>query len=125
MRALAEATIAAVPERRLAARRRLTGMACALTHEEIRARVHDITAESYSAGAAWLRAVADDRELPMPPEILVRVLHAMTEGLLFQKFLTPELFPDEVFYAAFAALAIERPEKRPRTDESSSDARVD
>ena len=125
MRALAKATIAAVPERRLAARGRLTGMAYALAHEEIRARVRDITAESYGAGAAWLRAVADDRELPMPPEILVRVLHAMTEGLLFQKFLTPELFPDEVFYAAFAALAIEGPEKRPRTDESPSDTRVE
>jgi len=125
MHALATATIAAVPERRLAARGRLTGMAYALTHEEIRGRIRDITAESYNAGAAWLRAVADDGELPMPPEILVRVLHAMTEGLLFQKFLTPELLPDEVFYAAFAALAIERPEKRPGTEESSSDTGVE
>jgi AcrR family transcriptional regulator len=111
MRALAEATLAAAPERRLAAGGRLTGMAYALTHEEIRARVREITAESYRAGAEWLRAVADDRELPMPPDILVRVLHAMTEGLLFQRFLTPELFPDEVFYAAFAALSIAPPKK--------------
>jgi len=107
MRALAAATIAAIPERRLAATGRLTGMAYALTHEEIRARVREITAKSYEAGAAWLRAVADARELPMPPDILVRVLHAMTEGLLFQRFLTPDLVPDEVFYAAFGALAIE------------------
>jgi AcrR family transcriptional regulator len=108
MRSLAEATIAVIPERRLAAGGRLTGMAYALTHEEIRARVHEITARSYDAGAAWLRAVADERELAMPPDMLVRVLHAMTEGLLFQRFLTPELVPDDVFYAAFAALAIER-----------------
>jgi hypothetical protein len=27
---------------------------------------------------------------------------------LFQRFLTPELMPDEVFYAAFAALATKR-----------------
>jgi hypothetical protein len=106
VRALAEATIAVIPERRLAAGGRLTGMAYALTHEELRARMREITATSYAAGAAWLRAVADERELPMPPDILVRVLHAMTEGLLFQRFLTPDLFPDEVFYAAFAALAI-------------------
>jgi AcrR family transcriptional regulator len=111
MRALAEATIAAIPQRRLAAGGRLTGIAYALTHEEIRARVHEITTKSYDAGAAWLRAVADEGELPMPPDILVRVLHAMTEGLLFQRFLTPELVPDEVFYAAFAALAIERREQ--------------
>ena len=70
--------------------------------------MHEITARDYGAGAAWLRAVADEGELPMPPDILVCVLHAMTEGLLFQRFLTPELVPDEVFYAAFAALAVER-----------------
>ena len=44
----------------------------------------------------------------MPPDILVRVIHAMTEGLLFHRFLTPDLVPDEVFYAAFAALAVGR-----------------
>jgi hypothetical protein len=41
----------------------------------------------------------------MPHDIFVRVVHAMTEGLLFQRFLIPELIPDKVFYAAFAALA--------------------
>jgi hypothetical protein len=41
----------------------------------------------------------------MPAEILVRVINSLIEGLLFQRFLTPELMPDEVFYAAFAALA--------------------
>ena len=107
MRALAEATIAAIPERRPAAVGRLTGMAYALTHEEMRARVHEVTARNFAAGAAWVRAIADESETPMPPEILVCVVHAMTEGLLFQRFLTPELVPDEVFYAAFAALAIE------------------
>ena len=72
--------------------------------------MHDLTAESFGAGAAWLRAVADEDELPMPPEILVRVIHALTEGLLLQRLLTPNLVPDEVFYAAFAALAVERRE---------------
>jgi AcrR family transcriptional regulator len=107
MRALAEATIAAIPERRMAAVGRLTGMAYAITHEEMRARVHEVTAKNFAAGTAWVRAVAAESELPMPAEILVRVVHAMTEGLLFQRFLTPELVPDEVFYAAFAAMAIE------------------
>jgi AcrR family transcriptional regulator len=107
LRALAEATIAAIPERRLAAVGRLTGMAYALTHEEMRARVREVTAKSFSWGADWLRTVADEGELPMPPDILVVVIHALMEGLLFQRFLTPELVPDAVFYRAFAALAPE------------------
>jgi hypothetical protein len=49
--------------------------------------------------------VADDGGLPMPAELLVAVIHSLTEGLLFQRFLTPDLVPDEAFYAAFAALA--------------------
>ena len=38
-------------------------------------------------------------------EHLVRVIHALIEGLVMQRILTRELCPDEVFYAAFAALA--------------------
>src|SRR5262245_20470635 len=57
MRALADATIAAIPERRLAARGRLTGMAYTLGHEEMSARVREITAQSYELGAMWIRAV--------------------------------------------------------------------
>ena len=41
----------------------------------------------------------------MPPEHLVRVLHVLVEGLVMQRILTPELCSDDVFYAAFAALA--------------------
>jgi hypothetical protein len=41
----------------------------------------------------------------MPPHTLVRVIHALIEGLVMQRLLTPELCPDEVFYEAFAALA--------------------
>lgn len=111
MRALAEAAIAAIPERRAAAVGRLTGMAYALTHEEMRAQVRDATAKSYAAGAAWLSSVADEGGLPMPPDILVCVVHALIEGLVFQRLLTPELVPDEAFYAAFAALAAGRREE--------------
>jgi AcrR family transcriptional regulator len=112
MRALAEATIAAIPARRDAAVGRLTGMAYALTHQRIRSKVHDVTATRFAAGAAWVRTVADETEIPMPPDIFVRVVHAMMEGLLFQRFLTPELIPDKVFYAAFAALTREGSKKR-------------
>lgn len=108
MRALAEAYVAAIPEREAAAFGRLAGMAHATTNEALRAEVRAITAASFATGAAWLRSVADEGGLPMPAETLVLLIHAMTEGLLFQRFLTPELVPDEAFHAAFAALAGER-----------------
>jgi AcrR family transcriptional regulator len=103
MRALAEATLAAIPERTPVAVGRLTGLAYSLTHPELRARVNTITADSYEIGAEWLRGFGQD--LPMPPEHLVRVIHALIEGLVLQRILTPDLCPDEVFFAAFAALA--------------------
>ena len=105
MRAFAEATLAAIPDRTTAAVGRLTGLAYALTNAELRAQVQEITAASYDFGEEWLRSVASEDELPMPAEHMVRVIHALTEGLVLQRILTPELCPDEVFYAAFAALA--------------------
>jgi AcrR family transcriptional regulator len=104
MRALAKATLAAVDERRPAAVGRLTGLAYTLKNSELRARVHDITKSSYEFGAEWLD-LFDRSELPMPPKQLVRVIHALIEGLVMQRILTPDLCPDEVFYAAFGALA--------------------
>jgi len=107
MRALATATLAAVDDRAPVAVGRLTGLAYALGNSELRARVHGITKSSYEFGAQWLRRF-DASELPMPPDVLVRVLHTLIEGLVMQRILTPELFPDEVFYEAFAALTRER-----------------
>ena len=104
MHALAKATLAAVDDRTPVAVGRLTGLAYALTNSELRARVHEITKASYEFGAEWL-ATFDARELPMSPDVLVRALHALIEGLVFQRILTPELCPDEVFYEAFAAFA--------------------
>src|SRR4029078_4646765 len=48
MRALADATLAANPDRRAAAVGRLTGMAYTLTHEDLRAKVAEFAAESYA-----------------------------------------------------------------------------
>ena len=105
MHAIAKATLEAIPERTTAAVGRLTGLAHALSSPGLRARVHEVTAGSYEFGAEWLRSLGDERELPMPPEQLVRVIHALIEGLVLQRILTPELCPDEVFFAAFGALA--------------------
>ena len=109
MRALAAATLAAIPERRRVASGRLTGMAYTLSHEAMQAKVQEVTAASYELGAAWLRSIATDDELPMPANQLVCVIHVLTEGLVFQRLLTPDLVPDDVFYAAFAALARAHP----------------
>jgi AcrR family transcriptional regulator len=113
MHAMAVATLEVIPERTTAAVGRLTGLAYALTSPNLRERVRAVTAESYDFGAEWLRSFAGERELPMPAEHLVRVIHALIEGLVLQRILTPELCPDEVFFAAFAALAHHRSDDRP------------
>ena len=110
MHAMAEATLEAIPARTTAAVGRLTGLAYALESPALRARVREFTAASYEFGAEWLRTLGDERELPMPAEQLVCVIHALIEGLVLQRILTPELFPDEVFFAAFEALARHRRE---------------
>lgn len=102
---MADATIPALPDRAAAAVRRLTGLAYTLTHERMRAQVREITAESYAIGEQWLREATKEEDLPLPADQLVRVLHALIEGLVLQRLLTPELIPDEIFRAAFGALA--------------------
>ena len=109
MLAIAEATIAVIPDRASAAVGRLTGMAYTLVHEDMRARVASVTAESYAMGEQWLREVVKKEDLLMPAGQLVRVIHALSEGLVFQRLLTPELLPDQVIRAAFLALATKRP----------------
>ncbi len=105
MRATGEAVIEALPERREAAVGALTFRAYALRREEARARFRDAMAAGYSGGAAWFGEVMAAEDLPMPAELLVVVINALIEGLIFQRFLTPELVPDEVIFAAFEALA--------------------
>ena len=104
MHAFAKATLAAADERTPVAVGRLTGLAYALKKTELRTRVVQVTKSSYEFGAEWLRTF-DPAQLPMPPENLVCVLHALIEGLVMQRILTPELCADDVFYAAFGALA--------------------
>ena len=122
MRAMAEATLKAIPERTTAAVGRLTGLAYALSSPDLRARVREVTADSYELGAEWLRTLGNQRDLPMPPEHLVRVIHALIEGLVVQRIVAPELFPDEVFFAAFAALAHHRPEPNRNATSAAGDA---
>ena len=109
MRAMAAATISALEERRRVGAGRLTGLAYTLTNEGLQARAQEAAAERYAAAAEWWRSIIAENQLPMPPELLVRVLNALIEGLTIQWLLTPELISDDVIHAAFAALATERP----------------
>src|ERR1044072_7570845 len=79
MHALAKATLAAVDERTPVAVGRLTGLAYALKNRDLRLRVHEITKSSYDFGAEWLRTF-EPGQLPMKPEHLACVLHALIEG---------------------------------------------
>lgn len=104
MLAIADATIAAIEDRKSVVVGRLTGMAYAIGNEEMRQRVLAVTRDSYDFGADWLSSVVPSEQLPMPAAQLVRVVHAMIEGLTFQRLLTPELISDETIRAAFLAL---------------------
>ncbi len=105
MHAMADAVLAAIPDRRPGAVGALTFRAYALRHETVRQSFSEEMAKGLAAGAIWVDTMFEAEDLPMPPETLVRVINALIEGLLFQRFLTPELMPDEVFHAAFGALA--------------------
>jgi hypothetical protein len=110
MRALAEALIAAMPARAEVGAGRLRGLAYTLGNEGLMARGAQMAEARYVAAAGWWRErFPDETDLPMPAEDLVRVIGALTEGLTFQRLLTPGLISDEVIRAAFATLAGERP----------------
>ncbi|MDB5438164.1 MAG: transcriptional regulator, TetR family [Caulobacteraceae bacterium] len=105
MDAVAAATLATLPDRQPAAVGALTFRAYALRNADVQSKFHDAMSQGYDAGEGWIRAMFDEKDLPMAPDILVRVINALIEGLTFQRLLTPDLFPDEVFYSAFRALA--------------------
>jgi AcrR family transcriptional regulator len=107
MRILADAVIAEVPNRTASAIGALSFRTYALKNEWLYSQLQAMTADAYRQGEAWLVALAADsqEELPMPPDILIRVLYATTEGLLLNRIMTPEHVPDAVFHAAFASIA--------------------
>jgi AcrR family transcriptional regulator len=105
MRALGEAVVAAAPARQRGAVGAVSFQLYALTHPEMRARVSRQNAMVYRQMASQLARLISPAELPVPPERLVRILHALTDGLLFMRFLTPDLITDEVILSAFEMLA--------------------
>jgi AcrR family transcriptional regulator len=105
MRSQAEAVIEAMPQRHAAMVGALGFHIQTLTHEDLRQRVLAQTAESYRWVAAALPKLIPAGQLPMPAHVLAPVVHALIDGLVLRRILTPELVGDEVIYAAFDALA--------------------
>jgi AcrR family transcriptional regulator len=105
MRNLGMAVVASAPDRRKMAVGALSFQLYALSHKRIRARFLKINTEIYKWAEAQVLRDFSPKELPLPPADFVRVLHALTEGLLMRRFLTPELISDETIVAAFEAMA--------------------
>ena len=105
MHALGKAVAAATPARRAQAVGALSFMLYALTHDEMRVQIARFNGELYGRGARRFTEAFDRSELPIPPEHLIPVLHALTDGLTFLRFMTPELITDKMVVAAFDALA--------------------
>jgi AcrR family transcriptional regulator len=103
LRALGEAVVAAIPARRAQALGALSFHIYALAHEEMQSTIARLNAELYRRAADQLQPMS--AELPMPADRFVRILHALTDGLLFLRFLMPDEFTDDVIVAAFEAFA--------------------
>lgn len=104
-RATAEAVIEALPQRRAAMVGTLGFHIQTLTHEDLRERALAETEAIYRRAAAGTAQLVPPEQLPMPAEVLIPVMHALMDGLVLHRALTPELVGDEVIYAAFEALA--------------------
>jgi AcrR family transcriptional regulator len=104
MYALAEAVIASVPERRKAAVGAASFQLYALTHEQMRLRLAELNEGMYQQTVRAMLQLNKESDLPMPADQLARVLHAMIEGILTLRFLSPEHMGDDVIFAAFDAI---------------------
>jgi AcrR family transcriptional regulator len=105
MRILGEAVADEAESRRARAVGALSFQLYALTHEEMRARLRTENERLYGWAADNLLRFVDEAALPMPAGRFVRVLHALTEGLILTHALTPALIARAEIVAAFEALA--------------------
>lgn len=105
MRILAELVIAGAQARQGVAIRAAEFRLYALTQPKMRALLAKHSAQVYKQAEEGLLKFIPARELPMPAGKFVRVLHALMDGLMFERFQTPGEITDEVIIAAFEALA--------------------
>lgn len=110
MRILGQAVVDAAPARQAHAIGAASFQLYALTHPQLRRKLSRWNSAIYRRAAAELRRSVPENQLPIPAREFVRVVHALTDGLLLLRFLTPELITDEVIRSGFMALAGERRE---------------
>jgi AcrR family transcriptional regulator len=101
---LADAVVAAMPARRAAAIGAVSFQLYALTHEAMRLRIVRANAAIYSQMAAGLAGLGAEAGIGMAPEMFVRVMHALIDGLMLLHALTPELIDADVVRAAINAI---------------------
>lgn len=105
MRAIGEAVVAAANARKPAAVGAASFQVYALTHPEMLRKLAKINAEVYKWAEEQILQFVSTEDLPLPADQFVKIVHALTEGLLSLRFLTPDLISDETVVAAFEALA--------------------
>ena len=110
MRETAAAVIEALPQRRAAMVGTLGFHIQSLTNEDLNRQGIQKTREIYLGAAAMLSRLIPAEKWPMPVEVFIPVAHALMDGLIQHRILTPELVPDEMIYAAFETLAAGAPE---------------
>src|SRR5882757_4445209 len=79
-----------------------------LTHDSVKKRMYKLAHERYREAAANLTQVARPGELPLPPLEFAIVVHALFNGLLYQRAIWPEVVTDEVMLGALRALVAPR-----------------
>lgn len=105
MRLVAKEAIEAVPERRANAIAALSFQIYALDNEPMRLRMVETDSACYKWASERLLAAIPANKLPLPAGDFVRLLHALTDGLLTLRFLTPELITDDFIFDVFESLA--------------------
>lgn len=74
-------------------------------HEALRRRLAIQGRQIIGGTAAELLRLYPAHDLPMPAEPLIKALAALGEGLMSAYFADPEEYPEEIFVAAFQAMA--------------------
>ncbi|HXD34320.1 MAG TPA: helix-turn-helix domain-containing protein [Pyrinomonadaceae bacterium] len=105
MRILGQAVVDAIPERQSGAIGALSFQLYALKHEAMRLRLVQGNEEIYRWAAQQMVQYVPEKKLPMSADEFVRVIHALIDGLVALRALSPELISDEVIVKAFEALA--------------------
>jgi AcrR family transcriptional regulator len=105
MRALGKAVAAQATARRRMAVGAVSFQLYALNHAPMRERLLEANRRIYAEAAERLAEAVPADRLPLAPDLFVKAVHALIEGLMLTHFLTPELIGEAEIEAAFELLA--------------------